>query len=245
MQGCSQRKLDRSRLWRRRAAAAPETAWDEPEPEGTMPTSTEQPLLLAAGILLGGIGVVALVLGLGALLRGRPVRFLLRGMTGLVFAVGGALALALALGAQGYRALTGEQTAGRIVVQPTAPQRFSARFIFPDGRETAFEIAGDEIFVDAHILKWKPIATLVGLKTAYELDRIGGRYRDIEQERTAARTVHPLGSPKPFDLFHLRERHVWLAPLLDAEYGSASFVPVTRPTELQLRVSSSGLLIRP
>jgi hypothetical protein len=53
-----------------------------------------------------------------------------------------------------------------------------------------------------------------------------------------------LGQEKPFDLFNLRQRYVLLAPLLDAEYGSASFVPVTRPTDLELRVSSTGLLIR-
>jgi len=46
------------------------------------------------------------------------------------------------------------------------------------------------------------------------------------------------------DLFGLRQRYEFLAPLLDAEYGSATFVPVTRPAELELRVSTSGLLIR-
>ena len=35
-----------------------------------------------------------------------------------------------------------------------------------------------------------------------------------------------------------------LAPLLDAEYGSASFVPVTRSIDLELRISTTGLLIR-
>ena len=34
------------------------------------------------------------------------------------------------------------------------------------------------------------------------------------------------------------------APLLDAEYGSASYVAVTRPADLEVRVSTSGLLIR-
>jgi hypothetical protein len=105
-------------------------------------------------------------------------------------------------------------------------------------------IAGDELYVDAHILKWKPVANVLGLHTAYELDRIAGRYRAVEQERKSLRTVYPLGEPKAFDLFALREKYAWLAPLLDAEYGSASFVPVTRPAELEVRVSTSGLLIR-
>ena len=37
----------------------------------------------------------------------------------------------------------------------------------------------------------------------------------------------------------------WLAPFYDAEYGSASFVAVNGPAELELKVSTSGLVLRP
>ena len=96
----------------------------------------------------------------------------------------------------------------------------------------------------AHILKWQPLANLIGLHTAYELDRVGGRYRDIEQERTAERTIHSLSQDKPINLFGLRQRHTILALLLDAKYGSATFVPVVQLAELELRVSTTGLLMR-
>jgi hypothetical protein len=46
------------------------------------------------------------------------------------------------------------------------------------------------------------------------------------------------------DLYGLRRRYAFLAPVIDAEYGSATFVAVTRPAELELRVSSTGLLFR-
>jgi len=85
---------------------------------------------------------------------------------------------------------------------------------------------------------------VLGLHTAYELDRVAGRYRDIAQERSAPRTVYPIGEKRPVDLFGLRRRYEFLSPLLDAEYGSATFVPVSTPVELELRVSTSGLLIR-
>jgi hypothetical protein len=115
---------------------------------------------------------------------------------------------------------------------------------FPDGREAAFDVAGDELYVDARVLKWKPVANLPGLHTAYELDRVSGRYLDIAQERSAPRTVHSLGRSRPVNLFGMRQRYEFLGSLFDAEYGSASFIPVTRPAELELRVSTSGLLIR-
>jgi hypothetical protein len=150
----------------------------------------------------------------------------------------------IALGVQGYAALTRETLAATITVAPSGPQRFDARVKFPDGREAAYVIAGDELYVDAHILKWKPLANVLGLHTAYELDRIAGRYRSAEQEQKGIRTVYPLGTPQLVDLFALRSRYAWLAPFVDAEYGSASFVPVTKPAELEVRVSTSGLVIR-
>jgi len=172
------------------------------------------------------------------------LRFTLRALAGLLFVSLVALAGTIALGLQGYRALTREVVAAHLSVRPTGPQRFAASFRFADGRQATYEVAGDEIYVDARILKWKPIVNVLGLHTAYELDRVAGRYRDIEQERSAPRTIYALGLDRPVDLFGLRRRYAFLEPLLDAQYGSASFVPVTQPAELDLRVSTSGLLIR-
>jgi hypothetical protein len=195
-------------------------------------------------VVFAVLGTVLVVVGIKALLRRRPVRFAVRALAGLLLVSLGALAGALALGIQGYRALTREHVAARLEVRPIGPQRFSATFRFPEGETATYELAGDEIYVDAHILKWKPVANVLGLHTAYELDRVAGRYRSIEQERSAPRTVQALGRQRLVDLFGLRQRHAFLEPLLDAEYGSATFVPVTRPAELELRVSTTGLLIR-
>src|SRR2546426_1807207 len=201
------------------------------------------PFALAAGGF-GALGAILLIAGLVALFRWRPLGFLVRTLLGLLLLSLGALSGTVAIGTQGYRALTHEEVAARISVRPAGPQKFAATLRYPDGREQMFDLAGDEIYVDAHILKWKPIANVIGLHTAYELDRVAGRYRSIEQERSAVRTVHSLGRERPVDLFGLRQRYKFLAPLLDAEYGAATFVPVTRPAEFELRVSTSGLLIR-
>lgn len=201
------------------------------------------PLFLAA-VILGALGAIAILAGISALVGKRPLRFALRTLSGLLLLVLGALAGAIVVGIQGYHALTREHVAARIVVRPAGAQRFAATFHFPDGREATFTLAGDEIYVDAHILKWNPLANVLGLHTVYELDRVAGRYHAIEQERSAPRTLYPLGQDRPVDLFSLRRRYAFLAPLLDAEYGSATFVPVTQPVELELRVSTTGLLIR-
>ena len=196
------------------------------------------------GIVCGLLGALLLLSGIGALIRLRPLRFVSRTIFGLLLLTVGALAATIAIGTHGYTALTREDVAATLLVQPIGPQRFTATVRYPDLREVKFELAGDEVYVDAQIIKWKPMANVFGLHTAYELDRIAGRYRSIDHERSAPRSVFPLSRDKPLDLFDLRQRYTFLAPLLDAEYGSASYVTVSRPAEIELRVSTTGLLMR-
>ena len=197
-----------------------------------------------AALVLLAAGLVLFMLAFFALGRGRPGRCLFRTLLSVTLLAMGALVGAAVIGMQGYRGLTREEVVAVVSVRPVGPQRFDAHVRLPDGRQLGFVLAGDELYMDAHILKWKPVASVLGLHTAYQLDRIAGRYRAIEQERNGVRTVHSLAPDTMVDLFDLRRRFAFLAPLYDAEYGSASFVAVTRPAELELRLSTTGLLIR-
>lgn len=155
-----------------------------------------------------------------------------------------ALATTLGVSTQGYRALTHEEVAATVTTVPTGPRSFQAFVEFPDGRTATFHVAGDQLLVDAHILKWRPLANVLGLHTQYELDRLGGRYVEIEDERALERTVHSLKTEKPADLFHLARRYALLSLLVDTEYGSATYVDVRRPGRFEVRVSTTGLLMR-
>src|SRR5581483_8095830 len=92
------------------------------------------PLAIAA-LVFAALGALFLLGALIALFRARPLRFAVR------------LLAAIAL-----RALAREDLAAHIVVQPTGAQRFSATVRLADGREASYDVAGDEIYVDAHIL---------------------------------------------------------------------------------------------
>jgi hypothetical protein len=203
-----------------------------------------QTLLVLTAVLLGVLGGTFAIGGLVALKRARPLRFALRTLTGLLLLCLGGLAGAIGVGTMGYRALTREDVAAHVLVQPLSRQRFAATIRAPGRPEVTYMLSGDEIDVDAHILKWKPMVNVLGLHTAYELDRVAGRYIDLAQERSGDRTVFSLAQEKPVDLFGLRRRYAFLAPLLDAEYGSGTFVAVTKPAEFEVRVSATGLLIR-
>jgi hypothetical protein len=161
---------------------------------------------------------------------------------GIVTLLAGLLIGSLAIGTYGYRALTREVVAATVRTERLDQDSFGARFEFPNGDTLYLQLAGDELYVDAHILKWKPIGNLLGLHTDYELDRVAGRYVDLEEEQSKARTVYSIAAPKPYDLFDIARRRPLLLPFVDAEYGSASFVPAQGTYEL--RVSMTGLLFR-
>ncbi len=203
----------------------------------------ESPLLVLA-IAFAAVSLALFALGGAALRRRRPFRMASHVLLALLMLSLGGLFATVAVATHGYRTLTREEVAVLVTTRPTGPQRFDAVFRFPDGRETRFALAGDEFYVDAHILKWKPVANLIGLHTAYELDRVAGRYLDLEDERSADRTVFALGRERPVSLFKLRRRYGLLAALFDAEYGSATFVPAGEPARYEVRVSTPGLLVR-
>jgi hypothetical protein len=166
-----------------------------------------------ASLLFGLVGLILILSGLLSLLRWRPPRFALRTLLGLLFVALGTISGSIGIGIQGYRALAREEVAARVAVRPLGPQRFEATFRVHERTPMTFVLSGDQIYVDAHILKWTPMANVLGLHTAYELDRVAGRDDDLGQERSATRTVFPLGEERPVDLFGLRRRY---AALVDA-----------------------------
>lgn len=155
-----------------------------------------------------------------------------------------ALSGTIIISIQGYHALTREELAAVVKIEPSGEQKFSARFSFTDGREQVFSLSGDQLYVDAHILKWKPIVNILGLHTAYKLDRVTGRYEKVNDETSKVRTVYALSKNEPVDMFDLRRRFEILRPLVDAEYGSATFIGSNSAEELKILVSTTGLLIR-
>ncbi len=199
---------------------------------------------IITALVAGFLGIVFVAAGVAALARRRLFRTMVSVTFGLLLLAVGLLLGTVSLATQGYRALTREEVAAVVRTEPAGPRRFTARFHFPDGRESTYELAGDELYVDAHILKWKPIANVFGLHTSYELDRVAGRYSALAEEQSAARTVFSLAEGKPVDMFQLRRRYAWLRPLLDTEYGSATFITADKPEEFEVRVSTTGLLVR-
>lgn len=203
-------------------------------------------VLTGASLVAASAGALLVALAVWAGRRRRLLHTLVSVLTALLCLALATLLASVTIGIHGYRALTAEEVAAVVQTDPLGPQHFRATVTLPDGRVGQFDILGDALYVDARILKWKPIVNILGLQTAYELDRVGGRYNAIPDERHRPHTVFPLGQDHMVNVFGFVHRHPrFLAPLVDASYGSGTFVSVARPARYEVRVSTTGLLIRP
>src|SRR5688572_24475408 len=171
-------------------------------------------LLMVAFALVG----VTLVAAAGAALRRRRWIGTSAALAlAFLFLALAALAATVSVATQGYRALTREVVAAVIVTRPTGPDRFAATFTFPDGRRESYELTGNALYVDAHIIKWHPLANILGLHTAYQLDRVAGRYDRLEDEQLRPRRIFNLSPPKPVDMFQLARSLAVLGRVVDTE----------------------------
>jgi hypothetical protein len=151
---------------------------------------------------------------------------------------------AIAVGTQGYRSLTGEDVAVTVTTERISTDSIRAKFTFPGGISRTYRIAGDAIQLEAHVLKWRPLVTGLGLHAQYELDRVSGSYRGLNDRDTRPRTVLSLAVQKPVDFFDLATRFSFLDPLLAHEYREVALVPSRSSQTFEVRVTASEFLVQ-
>ena len=144
-----------------------------------------------------------------------------------------------------YHRLTREQPALEAQFKRAGDERYAALLTYPSGETQELALSGDEWQVDARVLKWRPLANLIGFDTAYRLERISGRYTDLARERTQERTVYALNPPDRIDVWTLLRSWRRYVPWADALYGSAVYVPMGDGARYEVVVSQSGLVARP
>ena len=190
-------------------------------------------------------GILFLFAAARRLRRRKVLGGVLSGATAVVLILLSVCAALIAANLRTYQRLSFEQPAGELQLTRTGEREFNAVLTYPSGERANFALRGDEWQIDARVLKWHAFANLLGFDTAYRLERIGGRYTRIEDERAQARTVYSLNPPQridPWDLVH--RYHSWV-PWVDALYGSAAFLPMADGALYEIKVSQSGLIARP
>lgn len=160
---------------------------------------------------------------------------------------GGALGafLILAVSYLGYQRLISEQVVARIEFSKVGSFEYRARLMVDGKRDEFFLLSGDEWQIDARLVSWKPPATLLGLDPIYRLERLSGRYAEVDREREEPRTVHALTSAPLLDVWSVARQAPLLMPGVDAYYGTATYVPMTDGAVFAVSLSRDALIARP
>jgi len=77
------------------------------------------------------------------------------------------------------------------------------------------------------------------------LERISGRYTDIEDEHQKTRTVYSLGPSDEIDYWKLINNYKRWLPWVDAYYGSATYLPMSDNASYSVSLTQTGLIARP
>ena len=208
--------------------------------------------LTLVSLLIAIVGLAFTVTGIKRLIQRRFISAAGHEISGLLFLLLASSAFLLASNLYTYQRLVYEQAVAEITFQKIAEQQFRADI---DALDSDFQqtvnLNGDEWQLDAQVLKWQGMATLLGLDANYRLHRISGRYLDITDEQQQPRTVYSL-IKKPeyieddkFDLWQFaHDNQSWLQ-WIDAVYGSAVFLPMSDGARYSIAISRTGLIARP
>ncbi len=204
------------------------------------------PALTAIAFVLALLGMLLVLSGLRGLRQRRAGRLATRCCPGAVLVALGALLGALAANLHTYARFNTEQPVASIEIDALGPQRFAAAVTLADtGRNARFELHGDEWQLDARVLRWRGVATLLGLDSRFRLERLSGRFEDTDQANSTPPTVHDLSGEHGVDLWAVARRYSHWLPLVDATYGSAAYVPMADDSRWRVSIGRDGLIVRP
>jgi hypothetical protein len=195
-------------------------------------------VLLAAIPALCGLGFAWSCRGR----RGRASRLIRALLASLMLCLAALLGL-LGVSVLGYARLLQDADVARLELRELSPQRFELLLTARDMPVRRFELSGDEWQLDARVLRWQLPAALAGAPPLYRLERVSGRYSDLDQEREAQRTVHSLSDRAFPDLWTLRRQFPEALAFVDADYGSAAYLPMLDGARYTVQLNPRGGLV--
>ncbi len=107
-----------------------------------------------------------------------------------------------------------------------------------------YKVYGDEWRIDAQFLKWKSWVNLFGIDALYRIERLSGRYTDIQDENSKQHIAHDLKPITTLDLSKIAEQYNEKFDLVDTKYGSSVYEKMRTNTVFIVFRTQSGLLVR-
>lgn len=166
----------------------------------------------------------------------------LKGTTGMIMLFAGTLLAFVLVDIWTYHQAQSSTPVATVSVYELDPQLFDVTLVDPEGNEQRFQLRGDQWQLDMRLMTWiGPVAQL-GAAPMYRFDRLLGRYLSLEQERTAERTLYSLSRSEWIDSWAFLKTKDWW---LNADYGSAVFMPMVNGAVYSVFVGQSGVRAEP
>lgn len=166
----------------------------------------------------------------------------LKGTFGIALIVAAVFLLFSLIDLWSYQQLNREKVISTVSIYQIGKQEFDLTLIDAKGEEQRFKLLGDQWQLDARLLIWKGPINALGSSPLYRLERLSGRYLTLEQERSSERTVYELSQSAGLDIWQwLNKYGFWL----DAQFGSAVYLPLTNGAVYAVNLSAKGLVARP
>jgi len=193
------------------------------------------------------LALVAVYFGLKLVGRGEWLLAWLRGCAGLAFLLLAILMLLVGLDLFSYDQLMQNKSLGTISFSKDGEQEYTAKLTLNhENTEEDYILRGDQWQIDARIISWTGVLKMFGAKPGYRLDRLSGRYYSLEDEHRKQRSVHQLNSSDYFvDSWSWLQSSGNAVPLVDAVYGSATYLPMEDGAFYEISLSATGLLAKP
>jgi hypothetical protein len=202
-------------------------------------------ILVAISLVFAFLSIYFLFRMLHCIRRRRVIRAGSSCVSCLVFAAISGAGGMLLLSYLTYGRLIEEQLISRIEFRRVSVEEFQARIMVTGKDDQFYTLRGDEWQMDAKIVTWKPPMTVLGLDPIYQLDRLSGRFSQIDREQTEPRTVHSLARESPADVWRVARRFPFLMPGVDAHYGTATYVPMADGARYEVMLSRDAIIARP
>ena len=199
--------------------------------------------------LAGIIVLLALVVVAGAgrlLLKGSWVMGWIRGMVGLALLLMATTLVFAALDLYSYKQLGKEQSIATLSFNRKGAELYQVSLVDSSGVEQIYELNGDLWQLDARIIKWNRSLAGLGLTPGYRLDRLSGRYFSLEKEQNEKHSVYQLGqSQSVLDIWSWLREYGRSLSVIDATYGSATYLPMEDGALFSVSLTGTGLIARP
>lgn len=171
-------------------------------------------------------------------------RIILLPFTGLLL-LAGLFALMMAANLYTFHRLSDESPIAELRFVKKGDRQYEAIISYGDFcNPEHYLLYGDQWRLDAEFLKWRSWANLLGFDAMYRIERLGGRYRNVDRENSEPHKAFTLHPHSGIDLVAMLAGYRGRISPVDTLYGSSVYEDMNPDNLYRVYRSQSGLLVR-